>query len=294
MVNDVVSGVSGLRVGDCVVAVDGRPLEELVRNGPVRNYEVGDVIRYDVRRSDASLDRDCSGSLASVEVTLTPYRFGSVLRENASVLLLAGFMLALGAFLVAVRPRSGVPGALLVAACFYLFGLTARPFGIQVVDLASGPRLWPFVIGDTAKALFWGALLLMAASLPRQSLPPRRLVIGCFVVPLALHLLYIPIALQQTSELGKLARLVSVSFGAAHAIPILMVLALVLGYQVSGTAGETGCCAMGSDSLYALDVRLSRARETARHDHRASLDPMDLVPRTFHPGPSCNDRGRGA
>jgi two-component system, NarL family, sensor kinase len=234
MISEVQSGLSGLRVGDCVVAVDGRPLDELAHDGPVRNYGVGDVVRYDVRRSDASLDRDCSGPLASIEVALTRYRFGSVLRENASVLLLAGFMLALGAFLVAVRPRSGVPGALLVAACFYLFGLTAHPFGIQVVDLASGPRLWPFVIGDTAKALFWGALLLMAASLPRQSLPPRRLVIGCFVVPLALHMLYILAALQQTSELGKLARLVAVSFGAAHAIPILMVLALVVGYRSVG------------------------------------------------------------
>src|SRR4029453_5431241 len=212
-------GASGLYVGDCVVAVDGRLLEDLVRNGPARIYKVGDVVRYDVRRSDATLDRDCSGSEASIEVTLTSYRFGSVLRENASVLLLAGFMLALGAFLVAVRPRSGAPRALLVAACFYLFGLTARPFGVQVIDLASGPRLWPFVIGDTAKALFWGALLLMAASLPRQRLPPRRLVIGCFVAPLALHLLYILAALQQTSELGKLARLVAVSFGAAHAVP---------------------------------------------------------------------------
>src|SRR5688572_7057890 len=82
-ISEVQSGRSGLRVGDCVVAVDGRALEELVRSGPVRSYEVGDVIRYDVRRSDGSLDRDCSGSLASVEVTLTRYRFGSVLRENA-------------------------------------------------------------------------------------------------------------------------------------------------------------------------------------------------------------------
>jgi signal transduction histidine kinase len=234
VVNELLPGASGLYVGDCVVAVDGRLLEDLVRNGPARIYKVGDVVRYDVRRSDATLDRDCSGSEASIEVTLTSYRFGSVLRENASVLLLAGFMLALGAFLVAVRPRSGAPRALLVAACFYLFGLTARPFGIQVVDLASGPRLWPFVIGDTAKALFWGALLLMAASLPRQSLPPRRLVISCFAAPLALHLLYILAALQQTSELGRLARLVSVSFGAAHAVPILMVLALVVGYRSVG------------------------------------------------------------
>jgi hypothetical protein len=175
VMNDVVSGVSGLRVGDCVVAVDGRPLNDLVRNGPDRIYSVGDVIRYDVRRSDGPLDRDCSGPLASIEVTLNPYQFGPVLREHASVLLLACFMLALGAFLVAVRPRSGAPRALLAAGCLYLFGRTVWPFGIQIVDLASGPRLWPFVIGDTANALFWGALLLMAASLPRQSLPPAGL-----------------------------------------------------------------------------------------------------------------------
>jgi signal transduction histidine kinase len=234
VINKLRSGVSGLRVGDCVVAVDGRPLEDLVRNGPVRSYKVGDVIRYDVRRGDALLNRDCSGSLASIEVRLTAYPLGSVLKQRASVLLLACFMLALGAFLVAVRPRSGVPRALLAAGCLYLFGVTVWPFAVQVVDLASGPRLWPFVIGDTAKALFWGALLLMAASLPRQSLPPRRFVIGCFVVPLALHLLDIVVALRQTSELGQLARLVTVSFGAAHTIPILMVLALFIGYRSVG------------------------------------------------------------
>jgi two-component system, NarL family, sensor kinase len=234
VINKLRSGVSGLRVGDCVVAVDGRPLEDLVRNGPVRSYKVGDVIRYDVRRGDALLNRDCSGSLASIEVRLTAYPLGSVLKQRASVLLLACFMLALGAFLVAVRPRSGVPRALLAAGCLYLFGVTVWPFAVQVVDLASGPRLWPFVIGDTAKALFWGALLLMAASLPRQSLPPRRFVIGCFVVPLALHLLDIVVALRQTSELAQLARLVTVSFGAAHTIPILMVLALFIGYRTVG------------------------------------------------------------
>ena len=231
VINKLRSGDSGLRVGDCVVAVDGRPLEGLVSNGPVRNYKAGDVIRYDVRRGDASPNRDCSGSLISIEVTLTAYPFGSVLRQRASVLLLASFMLALGAFLVAVRPRSGAPAALLAAGCFYLLGRTVWPFGIQVVDLAHGPRLWPFVIGDAATALFWGALLLMAVSLPRQSLPPRKLVVGCFVVPLVLHLPYAAVALRQTSELGKLARLVTVSFGAAHVIPILMVLALAVGYR---------------------------------------------------------------
>jgi hypothetical protein len=88
VINDVVPGISELRVGDCVVAVDGRPVEDVVRNGPVRNYRVGDVIRYDVRRSDATLRPRLLGQLASIEVTLSSYRFGSVLREHASVLLL--------------------------------------------------------------------------------------------------------------------------------------------------------------------------------------------------------------
>jgi len=231
VINDVVPGVSGLRVGDCVVAVDGRPLEDVVRNGPVRIYNVGEVIRYDVRRSDATLNRDCSGQLASIDVTLTPYRFSSVLRKNASVLLLACFMLALGAFLVAVRPRSGAPRALLAAGCLYLFGRTVWPFGIQIVDLATGPRLWPSVIGDIANALFWGALLLMAASLPRQNLPSRMLVIGCFALPLALNLPRIVVALRETNELEKVARLITISSGAAYAIPILMVFAMIFGYR---------------------------------------------------------------
>ena len=90
----------------------------------------------------------------SSEVTLSDYRFGSILWEHASVLLLACSMLVLGASLVAVRPRSGAPQALLAAGYLYLFGLTVWPFGVQVIDLVSGPRLWPFVIGDTANALF--------------------------------------------------------------------------------------------------------------------------------------------
>jgi two-component system NarL family sensor kinase len=75
----------------------------------------------------------------------------------------------------------------------------------------------------------------MFASLPRQGLPHRMFVIACFVLPLALHLLYIVVTLPgQTSELGKLARLITVSFAAAYAIPILIVLALVLGYRSVG------------------------------------------------------------
>ena len=84
---------------------------------PVRRYKVGDLVRYDVRRSDAPLERDCSGSLASIEVTLTAHPFASILWPHAGGLLPACFMLALGAFLVAVRPLSSAPRALLAAGC---------------------------------------------------------------------------------------------------------------------------------------------------------------------------------
>jgi two-component system NarL family sensor kinase len=232
VVNELLPGNSALQVGDCVVAVDGRRLEELVRSGPARVYHVGDVVRYEVRRSGAPLDRNCSGPQSTIELTLTSYKFSSIFGEHASVLALACFMLTLGAFLVAVRPRSGATRALLVAACLYPFGVTEWPFGTQVIDLASGPRLWPFVVGDIANTLFWGALLLLATSLPRQRLPPRSVVLGCFILPLALYLLYLMITLpQQASELGKLARLITVSLAAAYAVPILMVVALAVGYR---------------------------------------------------------------
>jgi two-component system NarL family sensor kinase len=231
VVNELLPSNSGLRVGDCVVAVDGQRLEDLARNGPARVYHVADVVRYEVRRSGAPFNRDCSGPQTSLEITLTRYQFSSILSEHASVLALACFMLALGSFLIAVRPRSGAPRALLVAACLYPFGVTEWPFGTQVIDLASGPRVWPFVIGDIANTLFWGALLLLATSLPRQRPPPRSLVFSCFMLPLALYLLYLMITLpQQRSELGNLARLITVSLAAAYAVPILMVLALAVGY----------------------------------------------------------------
>jgi signal transduction histidine kinase len=124
---------------------------------------------------------------------------------------------------------------MLVAACLYPIGLTEWPFGTQIVDLASGPRLWPFLIGDIANALFWGALLLLATSLPRPVLPSRSIVAACFVAPLALYLLYLITTLpHQTSELGRLARLTTVSLAAAYVVPILAVLALALGYRSLG------------------------------------------------------------
>jgi hypothetical protein len=160
----------------------------------------------EVRRSGAPFNRDCSGPLTSIEITLTRYQFFSILSEHTSVLALACFMLALGAFLIAVRPRSGAPRALLVAACLYPFGVTEWPFGTQVIDLASGPRVWPFVLGDIANTLFWGAVVVTSNVAYRGSIcQPAPIILGCFILPLSLYLLYLLITLPQgTSELGKL------------------------------------------------------------------------------------------
>jgi hypothetical protein len=88
VINELLPSSSGLHFGDCVVAVDGRLLEDLVRSGPVRIYDARDVLHYDVRRSGAPFNRDCSGPLSSIDVTLTTYRFRSVLGEHSIVLAL--------------------------------------------------------------------------------------------------------------------------------------------------------------------------------------------------------------
>ena len=51
----------------------------------------------------------------------------------------------------------------------------------------------------------------MAASLPREGLPPLGVVIVCFLLPLVLHLVDVGVAMREPSELGKLARLITVS-----------------------------------------------------------------------------------
>ncbi|WP_344808246.1 sensor histidine kinase [Microlunatus ginsengisoli] len=230
MVDELASSTGPLRVGDCVVAVDGVPLEALIRDRPGHAYHVGDIVRYQIRRSGTSASSQCTGPLTEVSVVLDRYRPAVVLGQHPSVLPLAVCLLALGSFLVAVRPRLRATRALLIAACLFPFGMTEWPFGTQVVDLAAH-RLWPFVIGDTANALFWGALLLMAVSLPRRQLP-RWVVAGCFVGPLGLHLLYLTATLPgHTSGLARLARLVTVSLAAAYTVPLLMVIGLLTGYR---------------------------------------------------------------
>jgi hypothetical protein len=123
---------------------------------------------------------------------------------------------------------------------------------------------------------------------------PGMLLIGCFVLPLAVHLPYIGVALREPSELGRLARLITISSGAAYVIPILMLFALVFGYRSVAKPEKRAAVrwvlipfTLGTFAYYGLG-------QTARRDHWAPLDPVDLVPRTLHPRLGSYDRVCGA
>lgn len=125
------------------------------------------------------------------------------------------------------------------------FGASAWPFGTQVVDVANGPRLWPFVVGDAANGLLWGALLHFSLVFPRPLPLVRRrrgLVLLAYAVPFVLYGGYVVAHLlpdlygPDSSSLDRLSYLMTISIASARIIPL--VVAGVVVWQYLHAEGE--------------------------------------------------------
>src|SRR6478609_9356648 len=127
-------GETALRPGDEVQAVDGRALADWA-NGTgdldgVRR-EVGDVLRYEVRRPGAGLDL-----IQQVDVTLHRYPLAAAVRAAPHVVLLPVLLLALGSLVFWARPSTAPAWAFLVAAALLPTTLTSTPLGLVALMLA--------------------------------------------------------------------------------------------------------------------------------------------------------------
>jgi signal transduction histidine kinase len=103
-------------------------------------------------------------------------------------------MWIVAAFVFVRRPRDLAAQMLAVIAFLLPFGATATPFGMPVIDVALGPRMWPFLIGEVAFALTWGAVLRFTMVFPRPVEPPRLralVVVTTFALPFLLHGLWV-------------------------------------------------------------------------------------------------------
>ena len=158
-------GETALRPGDEVQAVDGRALGDWADDtgdlGGVRR-EVGDVVRYEVRRPGAGLDL-----IQQVDVTLHRYPLAAAVQAAPHVVLLPVLLLALGSLVFWSRPSTAPAWAFLVAAALLPATLTSTPLGLGVVDLAGARGTWPAVVGEAMAALGLVALMLAVALLTR-------------------------------------------------------------------------------------------------------------------------------
>lgn len=232
-------GFGDLRAGDCVVGVAGRSLEDWVTTGPPRSEgaavtrpRVGDVLTYQVVRGGGAA---CRGQVVDVRVRLGHYPLASAVADNAHGLPLLVLLFVVAAFVYLRRPDDPAARGLFAVAALVPWGATAWPLGTQVIDLANGPRLWPFLVGDVANCLLWSGVLHFALVFPNpHGLLGRwpRAVVAVYAAPFLLYATVLAVALPRArGELAALSWLVPLSVPAAHTFPVLIGAGFLLGYR---------------------------------------------------------------
>ncbi|MFC7361411.1 sensor histidine kinase [Nocardioides astragali] len=171
-------GGTPLLPGDEVLAVEGRTIPDWVGGGTTR--EIGDVVRYEVRRPGPGLDR-----IQQVDVTLTRYDVVAAVRAEPQVVLLSGLLLLAGSVVFWTRPRDSAARAYLAATALLPALATSAPFGPGVIDLAGGAGVWRPVLGEAIAALGLVALVLSVAGLVDIGRRRRWVLAAALLAPLA-------------------------------------------------------------------------------------------------------------
>ncbi len=135
------------------------PLSTWASHPPATTHRMGDRVRYRVV--------DQAGARHDVLVELAPFPWSAAVTSNLGTLPLAAALLTAGPYVFWRRPRDLAARALLSLSAFVPAGMTAFPLGLQVIDIAGGRGLWPFVVGDLFNALAWGSMILFALVFPR-------------------------------------------------------------------------------------------------------------------------------
>jgi signal transduction histidine kinase len=183
-------GASPLLRGDEVQKIDGRTIEQWVADGAGTAREVGEVVRYEVRRSGDRIDR-----IQQVEVTLVRYPVAAAVRAEWPGVVAALAVLFLGTAAFWARPAAGAARAFLVATALLPAILTSTPFGTGAIDLAGSRGVWPRAVGEGIAALGMVALVVAVACLVRSSGPGRWWVVPLALVPLAGYAAWLGLAL---------------------------------------------------------------------------------------------------
>ncbi|MCP3422517.1 sensor histidine kinase [Nocardioides pinisoli] len=217
-------GDTPLRPGDEVQAVDGRPPADWFGDGDgggVRR-EVGDVVRYEVRRSGAGLDL-----IQQVDVTLHRYPLAAAVESAPHVVLLPGLLLVLGSLVFWARPAAASARAFLAAVALLPAAITSTPLGLGVIDLAGARGVWPQVVGEAMAALGLVALLLSVALLTRLGAGGRWVMLVLLAAPLLGYAVWLAVRLGGADPALERLSLAATVWAPAlwAAVPALLVVA---------------------------------------------------------------------
>ncbi len=153
-------GATPLRAGDVVQAVDGRTISEWLADDGGTTRSVGEVVRYEVRRSAAELPL-----VLQLDVRLTRYPLAAALSDNLPTVAFTVLLLAAGALTFWRRPESPSARAFLATTALVPMAITAAPCGLGAIDLAGGRGIWPHAGGELWCALGMGTALVTAVTL---------------------------------------------------------------------------------------------------------------------------------
>jgi len=95
---------AGLRAGDRILTVNGRPFETFAEYLTILDWELGNSNTYLIRRGDKDLE---------FVVPVRPLGWGIVLRHQAPTLVLGGLFLGLGLLIFSMKPFTRVTWAFL-------------------------------------------------------------------------------------------------------------------------------------------------------------------------------------
>ena len=145
----------GVRAGDVVVAIDGRPLESWITDlsspWTVRGrWSVGQTVTYTVVRDGATVD---------INVTLGKYPLGEVLARSWGTVLVVFLFTLVSSFVFFKRPGEPAARVFLVLSAAAMSS-AAWTLGMEPIDLTRGFEFWLFVVANAAGyALVWATLV---------------------------------------------------------------------------------------------------------------------------------------
>ncbi|NPC43259.1 sensor histidine kinase [Nocardioides sp. zg-1230] len=215
-------GETPLRPGDEVQAVDGRSPAQWVADADGVRRQVGDIVRYEVRRTGAGLDL-----IQQVDVTLHRYPFAAAARSAPHVVLLPVLLLAVGSLVFWTRPSAAAARAFLVATALLPAATTSTPLGLGVIDLAGARGAWPQLVGEAVAAVGLVALLLSVALLTRAAARDRWVTIALLAVPVLAYAVWLGVRLGSAGSALERLSLWATVFAPVlwAAVPVLLVVA---------------------------------------------------------------------